>query len=76
MPIYEYECDDCAYHFEIKQGFNDPPEASCPRCQGKTHRIFNPAIVIFKGSGFYVTDNRAGSGEKSETGHEEPVKSK
>jgi putative FmdB family regulatory protein len=60
MPIYEYKCDSCHYRFEKKQGFHDKPEAVCPKCQGKAHRVIHPAPVIFKGSGFYVTDSRKG----------------
>lgn len=67
MPIYEYECCQCDYHFEQKQGFHEEPVAVCPRCQGKARRVLRPVPIIFKGSGFYVTDNRKTSGvEKSE----------
>jgi putative FmdB family regulatory protein len=58
MPIYEYECIHCGHHFELKQSFHDKPEAACPQCKKKAKRIFHPAPVIFKGSGFYVTDHR------------------
>jgi putative FmdB family regulatory protein len=58
MPIYEYECISCGHHFELKQSFHDKPQASCPQCKKKAKRIFHPAPVIFKGSGFYVTDHR------------------
>lgn len=65
MPIYEYQCDDCFCHFDIKQGFNELPQAVCPKCQGKARRLFQPAPIIFKGSGFYVTDNRTGDSAKA-----------
>ena len=71
MPIYEYECGKCRYRFEIRQGFNDEPQAQCPQCQGGARRIFHPAPIIFKGSGFYVTDHRQdskGSNKGTETG--------
>lgn len=58
MPIYEYECELCRFHFERKQSFDEEPIAVCPECQGKTHRVIHSSPVIFKGSGFYVTDNR------------------
>ena len=58
MPIYEYECGICHFHFEKKQGFDDEPVAVCPECQGEAHRIICSIPVIFKGKGFYVTDNR------------------
>jgi putative FmdB family regulatory protein len=72
MPIYEYECELCRFHFERKQSFDEEPIAVCPECQGKTHRVIHSSPVIFKGSGFYVTDSRkddapapAKGGEKS-----------
>lgn len=70
MPIYEYECGDCANRFEKKQSFFDEPVANCPNCSGKAKRIICPAPIIFKGSGFYVNDYRKGS-----TVGAEPVKS-
>jgi putative FmdB family regulatory protein len=58
MPIYEYECGSCHHHFDVKQGFHDKPEANCPKCKKKARRIFHPSPIIFKGSGFYVTDHK------------------
>ena len=60
MPIYEYECGLCQLNFEKKQGFDDEPVAICPKCQGEARRVFHPAPIIFKGSGFYTTDSRKG----------------
>ncbi|MCD6452718.1 MAG: zinc ribbon domain-containing protein [Dehalococcoidales bacterium] len=64
MPIYEYECEHCKFHFEKKQRFSAKPIAICPKCQGKAQRIIHPSTVIFKGSGFYVTDSRKGKTTK------------
>ena len=61
MPTYEYECGLCHFKFERRQGFDDEPLTTCPKCQGETYRVFHPAPIIFKGSGFYTTDNRKGS---------------
>jgi len=58
MPIYEYECGHCHHRFEVKQGFKDKPQAKCPQCQATARRVFHPTPIIFKGSGFYVTDHR------------------
>ena len=58
MPIYEYECDECHHCFEKKQRFDEEPVASCPECEGKARRVIHSVPIIFKGSGFYVTDNR------------------
>jgi len=58
VPIYEYECGVCHCRFERKQRFDEEPVAMCPECQGKARRVINSVPVIFKGSGFYITDNR------------------
>ncbi len=58
MPIYEYECTSCHHRFEVRQGFNDKPQAKCPECKETARRVFHPTPIIFKGSGFYVTDHR------------------
>ena len=60
MPIYEYECDICRCRFERRQRFDEEPVAMCPECQGKTRRVIHSVPIIFKGSGFYTTDNRKG----------------
>jgi len=58
MPIYEYECEDCLCRFELKRSFRDNGEVVCPECTGEARRIYSPSPIIFKGSGFYVTDSR------------------
>lgn len=65
MPIYEYECTECSHRFDKKQGFHDEPKADCPKCNHPAKRIFQPAPIIFKGSGFYVTDHRKDSGSET-----------
>jgi len=69
VPTYEYECSVCHFHFERKQRFNEEPVAMCPKCQGKARRVIHSVPVIFKGSGFYITDTRKGS--DTEKGREE-----
>ena len=61
VPIYEYECGLCHFHFERKQDFDEEPVAMCPKCQGKARRVLHSVPIIFKGSGFYTTDSRKGS---------------
>jgi len=57
MPTYEYECKSCAHNFEVFQSMSDEPLKNCPECGKEVRRlIFGGAGVIFKGSGFYVTD--------------------
>ena len=76
MPIYEYECEKCHSRFELKRSFGEDGDVNCPECRGKACRIFTSVPVIFKGSGFYVTDNKksnpASTTEKSEKKEETP----
>jgi putative FmdB family regulatory protein len=58
MPIYEYECQKCSHRFEVRKHFGEDGATPCPQCQGDARRIFSPVPIIFKGSGFYVTDHR------------------
>jgi putative FmdB family regulatory protein len=73
MPTYVYECEDCGVRFERLQSYTDVPLKDCPECNGHVHRVIQPVGVIFKGSGFYVTDNKGKSstgipaGKKDET---------
>ncbi len=62
MPIYEYKCNDCSNQFELKCNLDDDAEP-CPKCHGKLRRIFSPVSVIFKGTGFYITDSRGKNSE-------------
>jgi putative FmdB family regulatory protein len=65
MPIYQYHCAKCNFKFELRQSFSDESIVACPKCQNGAQRCFSPVPVIFKGSGFYVTDNRKGSPEST-----------
>jgi len=56
VPIYEYWCQPCAYKFEVKQSIKDDPVAACSRCGKSVNRIISPPAIMFKGSGWYVTD--------------------
>jgi putative FmdB family regulatory protein len=75
MPTYEYRCGDCGQHVEVVQSFSDPPLTECGACGGPLRKVFAPVGIVFKGSGFYKTDNRAArskSGGPKE--HKEPSK--
>jgi putative FmdB family regulatory protein len=61
MPLYEYQCQECGLRFERRQSFSDEPVKICPDCGGGVERLIQPAGIIFKGSGFYVTDHRSKS---------------
>lgn len=58
MPVYDYECGKCAHKFEMRRSFSEGAMAPCPVCQSKAERVFAPVPIVFKGSGFYVTDYR------------------
>ena len=62
MPTYEYECTKCGHTFEAFQSITDKPLSRCPGCRSAIRRVINGGLgVIFKGSGFYSTDNKKGS---------------
>ncbi|MCK4303242.1 MAG: zinc ribbon domain-containing protein [Candidatus Eisenbacteria sp.] len=59
MPTYVYECTKCGHRFELLQSITDPPRRRCPECHGAVKRLVMPGGgLIFKGSGFYITDYR------------------
>ena len=61
MPIYVYRCDTCGLTFERRQRMTEAPLTDCPECDGHVQRVIQPVGIVFKGSGFYVTDNRSKS---------------
>ena len=61
MPTYQYACTECGHAFEQVQSFSDSALTECPQCGGRLRKVFNAVGVVFKGSGFYRTDSRAGS---------------
>jgi putative FmdB family regulatory protein len=67
MPTYDYECNSCGHRFEVRQSFTDAPVTTCPVCQGEVRRVFHPVGIVFKGTGWYITDSRKG-GEGAEAG--------
>ncbi len=58
MPTYDYACEDCGHRFEIRQSFSEDPLTVCPECSGHIRRVIHPSGIIFKGSGWYITDSR------------------
>ena len=58
MPLYDYACTKCGRTFEVRRGFDETHEEPCAVCGAPVRRVFNAAPVLFKGSGFYVTDSR------------------
>ena len=79
MPTYQYRCTSCDRDLEVVQKFTDDPLTDCPECDGNLRKVFNAVGVVFKGSGFYATDNRpkgkAGAAKSSEKSSEKSEKS-
>jgi len=63
VPTYQYACTECGHAFEQAQSFSDDALTECPQCRGRLRKLFNAVGVVFKGSGFYRTDSRSGSGD-------------
>lgn len=70
MPTYEYVCPNCKHHFEQFQSMSDPPLKKCPKCKktGVKRLIGSGAGLIFKGTGFYITDYKKKTGAPKEDG--------
>ncbi len=76
MPTYEYQCQDCNHKVEYFQSMKEPPRTVCPRCGGRLVRLVSSgAGLIFKGTGFYVTDyKRKETGDSRHiSGHRVPL---
>ena len=58
MPTYDYKCKTCRHSFEVRKAYHEDPAAACPLCGEEAQRLFVPVPIVFKGSGFYVTDHR------------------
>lgn len=72
MPVYTYRCENCGIQFDQTQKFSDPPLTRCPECNHKSLRkVYMPVGIVFKGKGFYATDNRSPSGQKWSSSHED-----
>ena len=61
MPVYTYRCLDNDHEFQARQRMMDDPLTECTICGGPVRRVVSSVGVVFKGSGFYVTDNRTSS---------------
>jgi putative FmdB family regulatory protein len=59
MPTYEYACTQCGQHVEVFQRLSEEPLRTCGACGGTLRKVFHPAGIVFKGSGFYATDSRS-----------------
>jgi putative FmdB family regulatory protein len=78
MPTYEYVCSKCGHHFEKFQSMRDEPLKKCPKCSKAALKrlIGGGAGLIFKGSGFYITDYKNKPPSKSEAAESKPAAEK
>jgi putative FmdB family regulatory protein len=67
VPTYQYACTECGEPLEVVQKFSDDTLTECPACGGRLRKIFSAAAIVFRGSGFYRTDSRSGSGGSAAT---------
>ncbi|AEJ61901.1 regulatory protein, FmdB family [Spirochaeta thermophila DSM 6578] len=75
MPTYEYECTSCGHVFEAFQSISEEPIRECPECGNTVRRLISGGTgIIFKGSGFYVTDSKKSSSSKPEKKEEKKAK--
>jgi putative FmdB family regulatory protein len=72
MPTYTYQCDSCGHGFEAVQRFADDPLIECPVCREAIRRVIQPVGVVFKGSGWYITDSRPKSASDGADGAVKP----
>jgi putative FmdB family regulatory protein len=61
VPIYTYTCVDCNDVIEKRQSFSDAPLTTCEQCGGGLRKVLHPVGIVFKGSGWYITDSRSTS---------------
>lgn len=63
MPIYDYHCDACGHSFSQVQSYTDATLDTCPQCGARPRKLMSRPAIVFKGSGWYKTDSRAGSAD-------------
>ncbi len=73
MPTYQYTCTECGEPVEAVQKFTDAPLTMCAACGGRLRKVFSPVGIVFKGSGFYRTDSRNGSGSAATAVKDKPA---
>jgi len=73
VPTYQYTCTECCEPVEVMQKFTDAPLTACAACGGRLRKVFSPVGIVFKGSGFYRTDSRKGSGSAATAVKDQPA---
>jgi putative FmdB family regulatory protein len=75
MPTYTYQCENCGIRFDQYQSFSEEPLTICPECgEPALRKVYTPVGIVFKGKGFYATDNRSPSGQSYSTDKDESTK--
>jgi len=72
VPTYHYACSSCSNEFDQYQSFTEDTLTDCPSCEGFIRRVIQPVGIVFKGSGWYLTDSR--KPETSESGSDDGKK--
>lgn len=78
MPTYDYQCSKCGNVFEVFHGMSETPKVKCTQrgCTGRAKRLIGGgAGLIFKGSGFYITDYKNGNGKNGKASGDSETKS-
>lgn len=73
MPTYQYACTACGHRFDAVQSFSDTSLTDCPECAGRLRKVFSSVGIVFKGSGFYRTDSRAGANGSEKSSADVPA---
>ncbi|MCS7263808.1 MAG: hypothetical protein NZ805_03125 [Armatimonadetes bacterium] len=74
MPVYDYRCDACGYTFEVFHSVDERPDVKCDKCGQQARKLFRPVPIIFKGSGWHVTDyGRSSNSKKHESNQEKEI---
>ncbi len=68
LPLYEYQCRSCRKTADVRHGFKETFDGKCEACGGEMARVYSPAGIVFKGSGFYLTDSRKAAEAASSNG--------
>ena len=75
MPVYEYRCNKCGHQFERVQKMSEPPIRRCERCRGSVAKVISSSGIMFKGTGWYVTDySQKMKDKKTETNGDKKAK--
>lgn len=76
MPTYQYRCPSCGHEFEKLEKMSVRTRSKCPQCGTRSERLISGGVgLVFKGSGFYITDYKRSPGGEKPTAGEKPAQS-